>query len=89
MILEEAARSADGDNPAVSRIEILLAEDNPGDVFLIRSALNAVGIAANLHVVEDGEKPCRLLNMPTATTAHPVLTCCYSPQSPGKTAYRF
>ncbi len=35
--------------------QILLAEDNRADVFLIREALAVHGIAATLHVVEDGE----------------------------------
>ena len=37
-------------------IEILLVEDNPGDVILTREALREGKIANNLHVVEDGEK---------------------------------
>ena len=36
-------------------IEILLAEDNPGDVFLIREAFKLGSIGKRLHVVEDGE----------------------------------
>jgi CheY-like chemotaxis protein len=35
-------------------VEILLAEDNPGDVKLTRKALERGNIANNLHVVEDG-----------------------------------
>ncbi len=35
-------------------VEILLAEDNPGDVKLTRKALERGQIANNLHVVEDG-----------------------------------
>ena len=35
--------------------EILLAEDNAGDVFLVREALRAHDVAVNLHVVRDGE----------------------------------
>ncbi len=37
-------------------IEILLVEDNPGDVILTREALREGKIANNLHVVEDGEQ---------------------------------
>jgi CheY-like chemotaxis protein len=34
---------------------ILLAEDNPGDVFLVRRALEKHGLHINLIVVEDGQ----------------------------------
>lgn len=37
-------------------IEILLAEDNPADVRLIREALTIHNIDYSLHVVNDGEK---------------------------------
>lgn len=36
-------------------IEVLLVEDNPGDVRLTREALKAGKVWSNLHVVEDGE----------------------------------
>jgi CheY-like chemotaxis protein len=35
-------------------IEILLVEDNPGDVELTREALDAAKVSNKLHVVEDG-----------------------------------
>jgi chemotaxis family two-component system response regulator Rcp1 len=35
-------------------IEILLVEDNPGDVELTREALGAAKVANRLHVVDDG-----------------------------------
>ena len=35
-------------------VEILLVEDNPGDVRLIREALEAGRLANRMHVVEDG-----------------------------------
>jgi two-component system, chemotaxis family, response regulator Rcp1 len=35
-------------------IEILLVEDNPGDVRLTREALREAKVANNLHVAEDG-----------------------------------
>ncbi len=35
-------------------IEVLLVEDNPGDVELTRIALADSKISINLHVVEDG-----------------------------------
>jgi two-component system response regulator len=37
-------------------VEILLVEDNPGDVYLIREALRDSKIHNALHVAEDGEE---------------------------------
>lgn len=37
-------------------MRILLAEDNPGDVFLVRESLGAHAIDHELHVVSDGEE---------------------------------
>ncbi len=36
-------------------VDILLAEDNPGDVMLIEEALDDSRIRNRLHVVSDGE----------------------------------
>jgi CheY-like chemotaxis protein len=41
--------------------EILLAEDNPGDVLLFREALNNQGLRCNLLVAADGQKAIALL----------------------------
>jgi CheY-like chemotaxis protein len=41
--------------------EILLAEDNPGDVLLFREALNNQGLSCNLVVAADGQKAMALL----------------------------
>jgi chemotaxis family two-component system response regulator Rcp1 len=41
--------------------EILLAEDNPGDVLLFREALNHQGLRFNLVVAADGQKAIDLL----------------------------
>ena len=41
---------------------ILVAEDNPGDVFLIRRALERHGLKAELKVVEDGQAALRFLD---------------------------
>lgn len=41
--------------------EILLAEDNPGDVLLFREALNHHGLHCNLVVAGDGQKAIDLL----------------------------
>jgi CheY-like chemotaxis protein len=39
---------------SVRPIEILLVEDNPGDVRLTREALKEAKVSNTLHVVEDG-----------------------------------
>jgi chemotaxis family two-component system response regulator Rcp1 len=36
-------------------IEILLVEDNPGDVVLVREALKSAKVRNNLHVAQDGQ----------------------------------
>lgn len=41
---------------AVTPIEILLVEDDPGDVAIAREALEESRITNNLHVVHDGEQ---------------------------------
>ena len=38
----------------MSMLQILLAEDNPADVLLVRRALNQHNIQHQLHVVKDG-----------------------------------
>lgn len=42
-------------------IEILLVEDDPGDVRLTREALKGSKLRNNLHVVEDGEEAMEFL----------------------------
>lgn len=41
-------------NETYKKIEILLVEDNPGDVGLVREALNDAKMRNKLHVVPDG-----------------------------------
>mgnify|MGYP000613311326 FL=1 len=43
-------------------VEILMAEDNPGDVTLTRKALEEGKLANNLHVVNDGVEAIAYLN---------------------------
>jgi CheY-like chemotaxis protein len=43
-------------------IRILLAEDNEGDVFLVRRALDSRGLAHELTVARTGDEAVRLLN---------------------------
>ncbi len=50
------------------RLRILLAEDNPGDVFLVRRALMKQGIVFELITVEDGEAAMRYLDGLDAST---------------------
>jgi CheY-like chemotaxis protein len=44
-----------GESHSSGSIEILMVEDNPGDVRLTQEALRAAKMLNNLHVVEDGE----------------------------------
>ena len=46
----------------VRPVEILLVEDNPGDVDLAREALEDSKLHNRLHVAEDGEKAMAFLN---------------------------
>jgi CheY-like chemotaxis protein len=47
--------------PEREPVEILLAEDNPGDVKLTRKALEKGRLANNLHVVNDGVETMQFL----------------------------
>jgi CheY-like chemotaxis protein len=53
-------------------ITILLAEDNPGDVFLVRRALEKHGLEVELIVVEEGQAALRYMDTvdtdPTVTS---------------------
>ena len=42
-------------------IELLLVEDNPGDVKLTREALRETGVANNLTVARDGQEALQVL----------------------------
>jgi CheY-like chemotaxis protein len=50
--------------------EILLAEDNPGDVLLFREALNSRQLACNVVVALDGQKAMALLGGETGDAAN-------------------
>jgi CheY-like chemotaxis protein len=41
--------------------EVLLAEDNPADVYLVREALRENGVACNLRVAPDGKEVLEIL----------------------------
>jgi chemotaxis family two-component system response regulator Rcp1 len=44
------------------RRQILIVEDNPADVFLIRAAIKASNIQADIQVVKDGEQAIRFFD---------------------------
>jgi len=48
--------------------EILLAEDNPADVYLIREALREHGVDCTLHVASDGGEMLRIISSEQAQT---------------------
>jgi CheY-like chemotaxis protein len=52
--------------------EILLAEDNPGDVLLFREALNSCEVPCNIVVAGDGQKAIALLGDDTNGTTAPA-----------------
>ena len=54
------------------RHHILIVEDNRADVFLIREAILAAHVSAELHVVSDGEKA---IGFFSAADADPDLPC--------------
>jgi CheY-like chemotaxis protein len=49
-------------NQNLRTVEILLAEDNPGDAKLTEKALDQAKLANNLHIVEDGVEAMAFLN---------------------------
>jgi len=55
--------------------EILLAEDNPADVYLIREALREHGVDCPMRVATDGQQVLMILSGagPHAATKHPAL----------------
>jgi two-component system, chemotaxis family, response regulator Rcp1 len=50
--------------------EILLAEDNPADVYLIREALREHGVECNLQAVSDGSEVLRIVSEAGPTSKH-------------------
>jgi chemotaxis family two-component system response regulator Rcp1 len=54
--------SPSDDIGARPRRHILVVEDNRADLFLIRDALGAAQVNAEIHVAEDGEKALRFLD---------------------------
>ena len=50
------------DRPADEVVDVLLVEDNPGDVRLTREAFDEAAIDVRLHVVTDGEEALSFLD---------------------------
>ena len=48
------------------KVSLVLAEDNPGDVFLIRRALDAEHLSYDLLVAKDGEEALRYISQAAA-----------------------
>ena len=57
--------------PQVKLLQILLAEDNRGDVLLIEQALAEHHIRYELHVVQDGEQAVRFIGQMGKSDAVP------------------
>jgi CheY-like chemotaxis protein len=57
--------------PAGQPIEVLLVEDDPGDVLLIREAFDFNKVHNNLHVVADGEQALAYLRQEGEYAAKP------------------
>jgi two-component system, chemotaxis family, response regulator Rcp1 len=54
--------AAMNDMPTMHPIEILMVEDNPGDVRLTQEALKEAKVSNTLHVVEDGDTALEFLH---------------------------
>jgi CheY-like chemotaxis protein len=49
-------------NDRIERIPLLLVEDSPADVYLVREAMVQEGLNVELKVVEDGEQAIEIVN---------------------------
>jgi CheY-like chemotaxis protein len=71
-------RRSDSRSPSEGQMEklphILTVEDNPGDVFFIRAALQTANINAELHFVKDGEQAIKFFDEADCDSAAPCPT---------------
>lgn len=82
------------DQPAASKgRSVLIVEDNRADVFLIREALQAAHVNAELEVVDDGEKAIRFFENIEADHSAPcpdlVILDLNLPRRPGRDVLEF
>jgi CheY-like chemotaxis protein len=61
--------------PTTGRLHILVAEDNPADIFLIRAAIDLAGIQAEIDIARDGEQATRFCDAAdeNASAPHPSM----------------
>ncbi len=59
--------------PIRSSFEILIAEDNPADVTLVREAVKEQGLEFTLHVMPDGARAIRFIEALERDPRHPRL----------------
>ena len=52
----------------LEQLSLLLVEDSPADVFLVREAMKEEGLSCQLEVADDGEKAIRILESVDAGT---------------------
>jgi two-component system, chemotaxis family, response regulator Rcp1 len=73
---------------ASRRLHILIAEDNPADVFLIRESIESANLNAELIVVPDGDKAIRFFQRadldPAAPCPSVVILDINLPKRPGR-----
>jgi len=56
----------------IHAVDVLLIEDNPGDVRLTREALKEAHIAVNLHVANDGLEAMKMLRQEAPYSGQPM-----------------
>ena len=69
--MTDDATAPTGPVSGTGSIEILLVEDDPGDVFMTREALRESKVMNGLHVVSDGEEAMRFLRREGAHAGAP------------------
>jgi two-component system, chemotaxis family, response regulator Rcp1 len=72
-----ASRSLSDEAGVPTPCQILIAEDNKSDLFLIRQAIQKSGIDARIHIADDGEKTVKFIEQadadPEAPCPHLIL----------------